>query len=63
MTSNVFIPPNTRKVLQNPTHATMMRCAVLLSAPSKSSDLDPISARLVKDCIDTLVTPIVSIVY
>ena len=33
-----------------------------LSAPCKSSDLDPLPTGLVKDCIDVLVTPIVSIV-
>ena len=35
---------------------------LVLSAPCKSSDLDPLSTSLVKDCIDILVTPIVSIV-
>ena len=35
---------------------------LLLSAPCKSSDLDPLPTGLVKDCIDILVTPIVSIV-
>ena len=35
---------------------------LVLSAPRKSSDLDPIPTSLVKDCIDILVTPIVSIV-
>ena len=35
---------------------------LVLSAPCKSSDLDPLPTSLVKDCIDILVTPIVSIV-
>ena len=35
---------------------------LVLSAPCKSSDLDPLPTGLVKDCIDVLVTPIVSIV-
>ena len=35
---------------------------LVLSAPCKSSDLDPMPTSLVKDCIDILVTPIVSIV-
>ena len=38
-----------------------MRCLVLL-APFKSSDYDPITTSLVKDCIDILLTPITSIV-
>ena len=33
-----------------------------MGAPCKSSDLDPLPTGLVKDCIDVLVTPIVSIV-
>ena len=36
--------------------------SLLLSAPCKSSDLDPLLTGLVKDCIDLLVTPVVSIV-
>ena len=61
--SNVFTPPKTREVLHNLTYVTddEVRCFVL-SAPCKSSDLDPIPTSLVKDCIDILVTPIVSIV-
>ena len=56
-------PPNTREVLHNLSHVTdaEVRCLVL-SAPCKSSDLDPIPTGLVKDCIDVVVTPIVSIV-
>ena len=34
---------------------------LVLSAPCKSSDLDPVPTTLVKDCIDILVTPIASI--
>ena len=51
--SNVLIPLNTRKVLQNLAHATndQVRRLVFL-APCKSSDLDPLPTRLVKDCID-----------
>ena len=57
--SNVLTPPNTRDVLHN--LSAEVRCLVL-SAPCKSSDLDPLFTGLVKDCIDVLVTPIVSIV-
>ena len=35
---------------------------LVLSAPCKSSDLHPLPTGLVKDCIDVLVTPIVSVV-
>ena len=38
-----------------------MFCLVL-QAPFKSSDLDPIPNSLVKDCIDILITPITSII-
>ena len=61
--SNVLNPPNTREVLQNVTHATDDEVRrLVLTAPCKSSDLDPIPTSLMKDCIDILVTPIVSIV-
>ena len=61
--SNVFTPPNTREVLHNLTHVTDAEVRrLVLSAPCKSSDLDPLPTSLVKDCIDILVTPIVSIV-
>ena len=60
---NVVTPPNTRGVLQNLTPATEDEVRrIVLSAPCKSSDLDPIPTSLVKDCIEILVTPIVSIV-
>ena len=61
--SNALTPSNTREVLHNLTHVAddEMRRFVL-SAPCKSSDLDPIPTSLSKDCIDILVTPIVSIV-
>ena len=35
---------------------------LVLRAPCKSSDLDPIPTSLVKDCIDILITPITSII-
>ena len=56
-------PADTRKVLQNPTRVTTdeVRCLVLL-APCKSSDLDPIPTSSVKDCIDILTILITSIV-
>ena len=58
-------PPDTRKVLQNLSCVTAdevgLRCLVL-QAPCKSSDLDPIPTSLVKDCIDILITPITSII-
>ena len=61
--SNVLTPPITREVLHSLTHATDVEVRrLVLSAPCKSSDLDPISTSLVKDCIDILVTPIVCIV-
>ena len=50
-------------VLQNLTHVTDDEVRrLVLSAPCKSSDLDPVPTSLVKDCIDILVTPIASIV-
>ena len=61
--SNVLTPPNTREVLHNLSHVTDAEVRrLVLSAPCKSSDLDPLPTGLVKDCIDVLVTPIVSIV-
>ena len=55
--------PNTRGVLHNLTHVTDAEVShLVLSAPWKSSDLDPLPTSLVKDCIDILVMPIVSIV-
>ena len=61
--SCVLNPPDTRKILQNLTCATAneVRRLVLL-APCKSSDLDPISTSLVTDCIDIRITLIPSIV-
>ena len=56
-------PPNIRKILQNLTCVTTNEeCRLALWAPCKSSDLDPISTRLVKDCLDILITPITSII-
>ena len=56
-------PPDTRKILQNLTCATDddVRCLVL-RAPCKSSDLDPIPTSIVKDCFDILITQITSII-
>ena len=54
---------NTREVLHNLSYVTDAEVRrLVLSAPCKSSDLDPLPTGLVKDCIDVLVTPIVSIV-
>ena len=59
----MLTPPNTREVLHNLSHVTDAEVRrLVLSAPCKSSDLDPLPTGLVKDCIDVLVTPIVSIV-
>ena len=59
----MLTPPKTREVLHNLTHVTDAEvCRLVLSAPCKSSDLDPLPTSLMKDCIDILVTPIVSIV-
>ena len=56
-------PPNTREVLHNLSHVTDIEVRrLVLSVPCKSSDLDPLPTGLVKDCIDVLVTLIVSIV-
>ena len=61
--SNVLTPPNTREVLHNLSHVTDAEVRrLVLSAPCKSSDFDPLPTGLVKDCIDVLLTPIVSIV-
>ena len=61
--SNVLTSPNTREVLHNLSYVTDAEVRrLVLSAPCKSSDLDPLPTGLVKDCIDVLVTPIVSIV-
>ena len=61
--SIVLTPPNTREVLHNLSYVTDAEVRrLVLSAPCKSSDLDPLPTGLVKDCIDVLVTPIVSIV-
>ena len=59
--SRVLNPPDTRKVLQNLSCVTADEvCHLVLRAPCKSSDLDPIPTRLVKDCIDILITPMTS---
>ena len=61
--SNVLTPPNTREVLHNLYHVTNAEVRrLVLSAPCKPSDLDPLPTGLLKDCIDISVTPIVSIV-
>ena len=61
--SNVFTPTNTREVPHNLSYVTDAEVRrLVLSAPCKSSDLDPLPTGLVKDCIHVLVTPIVSIV-
>ena len=61
--SDVLNPSDTGMVLQNLTYVTDDEVRrLVLSAPCKSSDLDPVPTSLVKDCIDILVTPIVSIV-
>ena len=61
--SRVLNPPDTRKILQNLccVSADEVRHLVLW-APCKSSDLDPIPTSLMKDCIDILITPIASII-
>ena len=61
--SNVLTPPNTGKVLHNLSYVTDAEVRhLVLSAPCRSSDLDSLPTGLVKDCIDVLVMPIVSIV-
>ena len=61
--SHVLNPPDTREVLKNLTCVTAdeVRCLVHL-AQHKSSDLDPIPTRLVKDCMDVLIAPITRII-
>ena len=60
--SNVLSTPNTREVLHNLSYVTdAEERRLVLSGPCKSSDLDPLPTFLVKDCIDVLDTPIVSI--
>ena len=59
----VLNPPDTRKVLQNLSCVSADEVRhLVLRAPCKSSDLDPIPTSLVKDCIDILITPITSII-
>ena len=59
----MLTPPNIREVLHNVSHATDDEVRrLILSAPCKSSDLEPIPTSLVKKFIDILVMPIVSIV-
>ena len=61
--SDVLNPPVTGMVSQNLTYVTDDEVRhLVLSAPCKSSDLDPVPTSLVKDCIYILVTPIASIV-
>ena len=56
-------PPVTGMVLQSLTYVTDDKVRhLVLSAPCKSSDIDPVPTSLVKDCIDILVTSIASIV-
>ena len=61
--SDVLNPPVTGMVLLNLTHITDDEVhRLVLSAPCKSSALDPVPTSLVKDCIDILVRPIASVV-
>ena len=61
--SQLLNAPDTRKVLQNLTCVTADEvCRLVLWAPCKSSDLDPIPTSLMQDCIDILITPITSII-
>ena len=61
--SRVLNPPDTRKVLQNLSCVTADEVRhIVLRAPCKSSDLDPIPTCLVKGCIDILITSITSII-
>ena len=61
--SRVLNPPDTRKVLQNLSCVTADEVRhLVLQAPFKSSDLDPIPTSLVKDCIDILIAPITPII-
>ena len=57
--SDVLNPPVTEIVLQNLTNVTDNEVRrLVLSAPCKSFDIDPVPTSLVKNCIDILVTPI-----
>ena len=61
--SGVLNPPDTRKVLQNLGCVTADEVRhLVLRAPCKSSDLDPIPTSLVKDCSNILITPKTSII-
>ena len=61
--SRVLKPPDTRKVLQNLSCVSADEVRhLVLRAPCKSSDLDPIPTSLVKDCIGILITQITSII-
>ena len=61
--SRVLNPPDTRKALQNLSCVTADTVRhLILRAPCKSSNLDPIPTSLVKECIDILITPITSII-
>ena len=61
--TRVLNPPDTRKVLQNLSCVSADEVHhLVLQAPCKSSDLDPIPTSLVKDCIDILIIPITSII-
>ena len=56
--SRVLNPPDTKKALQHLSCVSADEVRhLVLRAPCKSSDLDPISTSLVKDCIDILITP------
>ena len=59
-----MLNPLTGMGLQNLTYVTDDEVRrLVLSAPCKSSDLDPVPTSVVKDCIDIPVTPIASIVH
>ena len=61
--SRVLNLSDTRKALQNLSCVTVDEVRYLvLRAPCKSPDLDPIPTSLVKDCINILITPIISII-
>ena len=61
--SRVLNPPDTRKVLQNLSCVSAYEVRhLVLRAPCKSFDLDPIPTSLVTDCIDILITPVTSII-
>ena len=60
--SRVLNPPDTRKVLQNLNCVTADQVRhLVLRAPCKSSDLDPIPTSLVKDCIDISITSVINL--